>query len=113
MDHYFTLFSSRVSAIAGQELSFESIVLHYDGRAWSRRDWTGEGRIWTIGGTADRVYATNDRAGLLRWSGDRWNVEIPHAELGPDGNYYGVAGVCATEHHIVAGWGPHALVRER
>jgi hypothetical protein len=99
--------------IAGDELSFASIVLHYDGRAWTRRDWTGDGRIWTVGGTREQVYATNDRAGLLRWDGDRWAVEIAHAELGSDGQYYGVAGVCATDRHVVVGYGPHALVRSR
>jgi len=87
----------------------ESIVMHWDGRAWTRRD--PPGRIEAIGGVPDAVYATSER-GLERWSGTSWTIEIPQAELGA--GHHALADVCATDHHvIVADAGGHALVRTR
>ena len=87
----------------------ESIVLHWDGHAWSRRDTPGP--IDAIGGAAGAVYASSDR-GLERWSGTGWTLEIPHADLGA--GYHSLAEICATDHQIlVADAGGHALVRAR
>lgn len=87
----------------------ESIVLHWDGRAWSRRD--PPGKIAAIGGAPGTLYATSER-GLERWSGASWTLEVPQADLGS--GYHSLTDVCATARHlIVADAGGHALIRER
>ncbi len=89
----------------------ESIVLHFDGRRWERRDPALGAAIDAIGGTAHRVYVTGD-FGLAHWSGSAWQVELAPADLGE--GYHALHGVCATDHHFVVGdTGGGALVRPR
>lgn len=88
-----------------------SIVLHFDGQRWARRDPDLGSAANAIGGTADRVYLTGD-FGLARWDGRAWIVELAPADLGE--GYHALQGVCATDRHWVVGdRSGGALVRPR
>lgn len=88
----------------------ESIVVHFDGERWERRDPALGAAINALGGTADRVYVTGD-FGLARWDG-AWRIELAASELGA--GYHALHGVCATDRHYVVGDGSgNALVRPR
>jgi hypothetical protein len=101
-----------VWGLADGETHRTSMILHSDGRSWTRREAGLTGTINAIGGSADHVYATGD-AGLWRWNGTSWALEIAQGALGEDGNYSGLKGVCATQHHVVVGFGWNMLVRAR
>lgn len=89
----------------------ESIVLHWDGQRWERRDPALGSAINAIGGARDRVYVTGD-FGLARWDGRAWVVELAPTDLGE--GYHALEGVCATESHYVVGdRSGSALVRRR
>lgn len=90
----------------------QSSVLHFDGRAWSRRDAGLTGAINALGGSSQAFYATGD-AGLWRWDGAAWSLEIAQGDLGSDSRRYGLHGVCTTDRHVIVGFGPHALIRAR
>jgi hypothetical protein len=91
----------------------QSTVIHYDGHTWSRQEAGIQGTINAISTTNQpAVYATG-QAGLMRWDGHAWVVEIAQSALGNDAQYYGMHGVCATDRQIVVGFGPRALIRAR
>lgn len=90
-----------------------TILLHHDGRTWTRRDTGLTAHITSIGGLSDRVFVTGD-FGLMRWDATRsaWVPELLASDLGP--GQHQLEGICATDRHVViADRGGHALTHPR
>lgn len=102
-----------VWALVDGEAWNRSSVLHWDGRAWERREagLPADKPIEGLGGARDAMYAAGD-FGLMRWSGSAWTVEFAATALGE--GYHGLTEVCATDTQIVvADRKGEALIRQR
>ncbi len=88
-----------------------SQVLHWDGSAWQpRNDGLPSGGIQAIGGRRDHIYGVGT-AGVARWSGAQWTIELPASAFPPD-SYPALTSVCTTDRHLlVANTSGSVLVR--